>query len=252
MSFSLRVDGEVVYTVDEQVTGVHVMSARGEVAVMGISTEGVVDIVLDKVAPGSPVRLDQVEAAQQQALRDRAEEGVVVGSPRPDSVVPVEGQLTSQGVHTETLRPGGVDKEAVQTSMITHPTRDLFDGLQPNDTDTRTARIEAFGEHGDVQKAIDECPAGSGSRQTSEEPVVSSDSVSQGSPGPETADTGVEGSPAPLATDTGTEGSPLPSAPEEGGGGESPQPSPSPLNLGGQPQAPGSLGDPAPAGQGTS
>lgn len=153
MTFRVRYQGEDILTIDEQVTGVHLQTARGETSAVGLAlTDGVVDLVLDVVMPGSPPRLDQIESANIQAIRDRGEEGVIVGvNPRASTAAP--GLLTNQGVHDETLRAGGVRG---QTDVLVHPSRDIAEGLDPNDVDARTARLEAFGDHGDIDRAIKE------------------------------------------------------------------------------------------------
>jgi hypothetical protein len=176
MPFSLRLDGEVIASVDEQVTGVRVMTARGESSATGIAPhEGVVDIILDKVAPGGPPRLDQIEAQALQAIRDRSEEGQPVGYAR-DLLVNPKGLQATQGIHDETLRDGGVDPNVRQNHVVGGPSRDLGEGLSPKDTDVLTARIEAFGDHGDAQRAISDNPA-SGSF-TAESGATSADSLS--------------------------------------------------------------------------
>lgn len=176
MVFSLRLDGEIIATVDEQVTGVRVMTARGESSATGIAPhEGVVDIILDKVAPGGPPRLDQIEAAQLQAIRDRSQEGMRVGYARDLQVNP-KGLQATQGIHDETLREGGVDPAIRQNHVFGGPSRDLGEGLSPKDTDVLTARLNAFGEHGDAGRAISDNPA-SGSF-TAESGFTASDSLS--------------------------------------------------------------------------
>lgn len=164
--FSIRLDGKVIASVDEQVTALRVQTARGEASVLGISDEGVVDIILDKVAPGGPVRLDQLEAFQAQQIRERGREGVLVGQPRHEVVAPAQGQLAKQGLHLETLRPGGVDPKEVGSTVHDHPLRDLAVGLDTGDVETRTARIEAFAKDGDYDKAIKDNPPGSGGAKT--------------------------------------------------------------------------------------
>lgn len=167
--FTLRMNGEVVAEVDEQVTKVRLITAQGEASATGIPLDvGVVDIVLDTVAPGGPPRLDQIEQMEAQAWRDRAREGVPVGNPPLEALAPAEGQRARQGYHVETLRPGGVDRKEQGTTVHNHPLKDLFGDLEPGDTATRTARIEAFGKHGDYDRALKDNPPGSG-RQAEEE-----------------------------------------------------------------------------------
>jgi hypothetical protein len=160
MPFSLRYRGETILTVDEQVLGVAIQTARGETATTGIApNEGVVDIVLNTVAAGGPPRLDQIEMAAVQATRDRAVEGQSVGRVRDFDVEPTR---STQGFHDETLREGGVDRGQEQV-FTQGPSVDLAQGLHPSDSETLTARIEAFSDHGDAQRAIkDNQPSGQG------------------------------------------------------------------------------------------
>lgn len=160
MPFSLRYRGEVILTVDEQVLGIAIQTARGETATTGIApNEGVVDIVLTTVAAGGPRRLDQIEAAAVQETRDRAVEGQSVGRVRDFEVEPTR---SDQGFHDETLREGDVERGKTQV-FTQGPSVDLATGLHPADVETLTARVEAFNDHGDAQRAIDENqPSGQG------------------------------------------------------------------------------------------
>jgi hypothetical protein len=62
VAFEVRVNGQPVHLEEGQVTAVSVQSARGELYRAGISTEGVIDVVLDVVPSGGPRRLDQIVA----------------------------------------------------------------------------------------------------------------------------------------------------------------------------------------------
>lgn len=170
MTFALRLNGEIIAEIPEQVTGVRLLSSRGQAAAMGISPDdGVIDIVIDTVAPGGPPRLDQLEALAVQQLRDRAEEGVVVGTP-PDSMrsVGMGDVRASQGLHLETVRPGGVDVDEQNSVIYTHPVKDIFAGLDLGDTETRTARANAFAKTGNVDSVIKDYPPGSGVKTQTE------------------------------------------------------------------------------------
>lgn len=159
MPFSVRYRGQIILTVDEQVTAVRVQSARGETSATGISPdEGVVDLVLDLVAPGGPVRLDQLEMAQRQFLQDRSPVGTIVGQVRDFEVQPTR---SSQGFHDETTRIGDVERGQSQV-FSQGPSRDLAFGLSPRDTDTLNSRVQAYGEHGDADRAISDNPPNSG------------------------------------------------------------------------------------------
>lgn len=188
--FTLRLDGEVLAEVEEQVTGLRVITPRGEVGATGISPyDSVVDIFLDKVAPGSPPRLDQLEMLQAKEMRDRAEEGQLVGNAPPDGQKLAQGSLNTQGLHVETHRKGGVDRDETQSTVHNHPLRDLAEGLDPGDHETRTARIEHFGKHGDYDKAIKDNQPGSAQQRREESEQKQADTKS-GDTGKQTAGAG--------------------------------------------------------------
>ncbi len=158
----VRLDGEVIATIEEQALAVRIQTSRGETSATGLGPDdGVIDLIIDRVAPGGPPRLDQLEAAQMQALRDRSQEGQPVGYTRDFQVHP-SGLSATQGVHNESLREGGVDRELTRRTRANGqvPSVDLGYGLLPGDVETRTARIEAFAGHGDAQRAINDYPAG--------------------------------------------------------------------------------------------
>lgn len=151
MPFTVRYQGEPILTVDEQVTAVRVQTARGETSATGITPdEGVIDLVLDLVAPGGPIRLDQLEMAQRQALQDRSPAGTIVGQVRDFQVQPTRA---SQGFHDETTREGDVERGRSQV-FTQGPSKDLASGLNSKDTDTLNARLEDYAEHGDADRAI--------------------------------------------------------------------------------------------------
>lgn len=158
--FVLRVNGETVATTDEQVIGIRVQTARGEVWSGGLApNEGVADIILDCVAPGGPRRLDQIEGQAMQDIRDRAVEGQSIGNNPLNVVTP---SMAQQGPNDSTLRQGGATPSGVNPISFANmsPSRDLATGLQASDSETLTRRITAFGEHGDANKAIEDNPAG--------------------------------------------------------------------------------------------
>lgn len=151
MTFEVRVQGQPVYKEEAQVIGVSVQSARGELYRAGISTEGVIDIRLQTVNPGDPIRLDQLEEAQR---RWNAEivQGQATGTP------PLQignDMMVRQQADDSTLRPGGVQSNQPQQDFGP-PSRDLSEGLDPRDSEALTRRIEAYGQHGDADRAIDE------------------------------------------------------------------------------------------------
>ncbi len=84
MSFEVRINGKTVWRTDRQVTNVSLQGAKGEAGVMGISDEGVVDVVISEVALAGPMRLDHLEAAEKHfeldAIPEDAEYAVMTGS----------------------------------------------------------------------------------------------------------------------------------------------------------------------------
>lgn len=179
MPFEVLFDGEVVVSVSEQVTGVRIQTTRGETSVTGIApNEGAIQLILDRVAPGGPPRLDQVEESEMQKLRDRSEPGTVVGFPR-DHQVNIAGLKGGQGYHNETTREGGVDLAQRRGSALGAPSKDLSEGLLPHDTKTRTARLEAFADHGDADRAIRDNKPGSEGRTAPVEKSETTTTVSE-------------------------------------------------------------------------
>lgn len=149
MPFTLRVNGEDVWSTDLQVEQVSLQSARGEAGRIGISTEGVVDVIVAEVAPGGPRRLDHVENAERRATREAVGEGDARGNLAADRYVLPRDTAVTQGEHDYTLRPGGPDTEAPAANF---PSRDLAAGAA--DDDERNARVEAFNSSGDADEAI--------------------------------------------------------------------------------------------------
>lgn len=154
MPLDIRLDGDVIATIDEQVLGVSLQTARGTVSAAGLAPgDGVVDLIIDRVAAGGPPRLDQIEAQALEEQRARQPEGTKIGFAPTEVPTPV---AADQGFHDETLRPGGVDRERSARPINQAPARDLAAGLDPGDTEALNARIEAFNEHGDADRAIKE------------------------------------------------------------------------------------------------
>lgn len=175
MSFRILVDGEQAFEVDEQITRVSIMTSRGVAAEVGIADEGVIDIQLTRVAPGGVRRLDQVERERIKEDQERAKEGEPVGS------APSEA-------------PRDLNANQFGGTSYPPPSVDLASDIDPSDSDTLTRRIEAYGSHGDAQRAIDEVKSGNSSE--------TSNGDSSGDTGPETP-TGPEG-PSQAAFDQGT------------------------------------------------
>lgn len=195
MGFEVRVNGEKVAFCEEQVTGFHVMSPRGELFAGGISTEGVIDIVLDKVTAGGPVRLDQLDALQL-ATQSAQREGELAGN------APVVVG------HDMNVTQGGL---AGDTPNYPPPSHDLSEGLSPNDGETLTIRIEEYFTHGDARRAIDENPAGAASTgpQTAEQGATTSPAPPPTPPSETTSTTGSSDAPTDTGASTSSSSAPV-------------------------------------------
>lgn len=176
--FVVRLDGEPIFSTDEQVIGCRLMTSRGEAAAIGLSqSDGVVDIVLDRVHPGGPVRLDQLEAQANLDIRERGKEGQTVGAnPTLLNTVPA----ANQGAVTTTLTKGDTPSSGIDPRAFINqnPSVDLASGLATTDTGTLTNRINAFGDHGDAAKAVADHPANSGDSTSSPSDGASIDASS--------------------------------------------------------------------------
>jgi hypothetical protein len=151
--FEVRVNGQPVHKEEAQVIGVSLMSARGELYKAGISTEGVIDVVLQTVSPADPIRLDQLDEARLQFERDRVA-GVVVGT-APGITADMGARQTPSGAG---VLPGYEGGKNVSQGQQPPPSRDLSEGLDPADSEALTKRIEAYNESGDADKAIEDNP----------------------------------------------------------------------------------------------
>lgn len=70
MSFELKVNGESVWKGDRHVLSVSLQSARGELAKVGTSLEdAILNIQLEEVYDGGPMRLDHLEELQRQEMK---------------------------------------------------------------------------------------------------------------------------------------------------------------------------------------
>lgn len=207
----VRLDGEVIATIEEQALAVRIQTSRGETSATGLGPDdGVIDIIIDRVAPGGPMRLDQAEAQVLQDLRDRTPEGSIVGFTRDFQVHP-SGLSATQGTHNETLREGGVDRELTRRTRSNGsvPSIDLGHGLLPGDVEIRSARITAFGEHGDAQRAIDDNPADGGGNETgvARDSVTSADDPAY-NPATPVGDDGSTGQESPTSGDDADQSGP--------------------------------------------
>lgn len=116
MSFQLRVNGQVVWKSERQVTRVALQSGRGESGFIGISNEGVVDVVVSETPVGGPMLLDHVEAAAIKAYRDSIPEGADSVSNTSDRYVPSEDANKGiQDFHSYLTDPDSIPEEGAPT-----------------------------------------------------------------------------------------------------------------------------------------
>lgn len=124
MAFQLRINGQQVWTSERQVTRISMQSGRGEIGAAGISPQdGVIDIFVEEVSPGGPLRLDEVERARDESIR-ATDEGTEVGSPA--YAPPTDANKPHQGVPSRDVPAGGPDigekPDFVQNRPETSPT----------------------------------------------------------------------------------------------------------------------------------
>lgn len=103
--FQLRINGQQVWTSERQVTRIAMQSDRGEIGSAGLApTDGVIDIFIEEVQPGGPVRLDEIERARDEFVRNTPE-GTTVGLPSyaPDT----DANKPTQGVPSRDAEAGG-------------------------------------------------------------------------------------------------------------------------------------------------
>jgi hypothetical protein len=166
--FEVRVNGAPVHKEELQVVGVSLQSARGEMYRAGISTEGVVDLRLETVQPGSNIRLDQLDAARAAWERER-----IANAPEPGPTPPPIGHdmAAKQQVPVSTVLPGVEGGEVSDQPTQGPPDQDLSVGLDPSDDAALTARIEAYNESGDAAKAIADNPPSEPGTEPAPEPA---------------------------------------------------------------------------------
>lgn len=157
MTFKLRVNGEDVWSTDQQVNNVSLMSARGEAGRIGISTEGVVDVVVSEIPSGGPMRLDHYEAMKRQEQRD-FQEGGSLGIREASTFDVGRGAKATQGEHDYTARTG----DAVSQEGGVGPDVDLAKDINRQDYDSEeefvAARTKAVEEFSKSQSKDDKKP----------------------------------------------------------------------------------------------
>lgn len=151
-------DGDVILEIEEQVVSATLRTGRGSAPPTFLdATTGVVELVIEKVPSGGPLRLDQIEAAQFKALRDRSTEGETIGL----SSSAVSGDAarilnTPQGAQFDTLGKGA-SKDNEKPEMSPTLDKDLSKDLEQDDVDGRTAAINAF-DSGDSKDKTEKKP----------------------------------------------------------------------------------------------
>lgn len=163
MTFRILVDGEEKASCDEQVTRVSIMTPSGVRSEFGIADEGAIDIVLTKAQPGGPMRLDHLENLKRQQESKRVE-GLSAGQLPGEAP---KALTDTQGPHSYIAT--GEEPSETEQRTVTPPSVDLAEGLEASDEATRTARLDAYANSGDANKAIKDNPPGSGGSSSSED-----------------------------------------------------------------------------------
>ncbi len=120
----------VLLEIEEQVVSATLRTNRGSAPPTFLdATTGVIELVIEKVPAGGPLRLDQLEAAQLLATQKRGTEGETVGM----SDTALEGDAarilnTPQGANFDTLGKGASDDNE-KPSIAPMLTEDLTKGL---------------------------------------------------------------------------------------------------------------------------
>jgi hypothetical protein len=187
--FEIRVNGEKVHETDQQVTGVAIQSARGELYRAGISTEGVIDIRLDVVRAGDPPRLDQLEALQRLERSARVQ-GERSGSPELESD---RSKAAQQEIGVSTLMPGSDAENAINPPPGSEPESNQevggsFDNLGTPPQGDPTVNEGGVVDEGEPQPSVEgdnnpETFTGPGSTDT--EPSISLEEPKAEAPTPE-------------------------------------------------------------------
>lgn len=141
--FRIVHEGEVILEIEQHVLSAVLRTARGSGPPTFLADDdGVVELVIEKVPTGGPMRLDQLEAAQIQAIQDRATVGEPVGI-NTNSINGEEARMmrTRQGVRTDTLGEG-LGRNEDPPSLRGFPLRDLTEGRST--PEERTKAIEDF------------------------------------------------------------------------------------------------------------
>jgi hypothetical protein len=229
--FEVRVNGQPVYKESAQVIGVSLQSARGELYRAGISTEGIIDLRVEIENPRDPIRLDQLEEA-----RRRWEAEMVQGQITGTAPLQLGNDMHKrQGFDDSTLRPGGV-ATMTQQQDFGPPSRDLSVDLDPRDSDALTRRLNAYAQHGDADRAIEE--NGPSEELSAPTPPPTDEPSPTGQFLTPSGDSG-SNAPPPESTPDGTiegQGSGESAVPAGGATPDLSQPGPGAFSLGGEPQ----------------
>lgn len=155
--FRVLHEGKTVLEIEEQVLAASLRTSRGSGKPVFLSSDdGVIELVIEKAAPGGPMRLDQLEQKQIRDIQDRSTEGEVVGTV-PDTLNGPEARImrTPQGTITDTVG-SGIFRDPVGLNAF--PTEDL--GKDADSVEERNRRISEFDNKGSEpeQKASDPEP----------------------------------------------------------------------------------------------
>lgn len=104
-------EDEVILEIDQQVLSATLRTNRGSgpPTFLDAST-GVIELVIEKVPTGGPMRLDQIEAAQILAIQERGTEGETIATQKTLQGKDAGVLNTGQGSHFDTLGKGESDK----------------------------------------------------------------------------------------------------------------------------------------------
>ena len=163
--FEIRVNGETVWKTDLDVDGVSLQSARGEAGRIGISTEGVVDVIVTEIARGGNRRLEHVEALERLKRNEIASEDQLRGNLAADRYVLPRDTARQQGEHVYTAASAEEEERIMENQEIYTgpiPDRDLaagLDGTNEDNTDELNRRIEGFSESGSAEEVMKDVDA---------------------------------------------------------------------------------------------
>lgn len=144
MSFTIRVNGEDVWSTDLHVDQVSMQTAKGEAGRIGVSQDAnVVDIIVAEVAAGGPIRLDHLENLQARSLAG-LREGEVAGGVQSDRYQQEDSMQGTQGDQIYTAVPGNDGKGDPSATFVG------VDALEPTSGTTTADGEQLVGEDDDT------------------------------------------------------------------------------------------------------